>query len=83
MASVTQNARPISNVNGAVREIYFPDITVVTTGDTLFVPFRTVMEMTINDPAGITKMTRATSGAGSLVTFTGTTANGVFKASGQ
>ena len=80
MAAVTQNARPFNNVNGAVRE-YYQNITVVTTGDTLAIPFRTVYELTTNNTS-ITAMSAATSGSGSTVTFTGTGADLLFTARG-
>lgn len=82
MAAVTENAKPTTNVNGNQRELYFNTITVVTTGDTLFVPLRTVNEMESNDPAGITKMAATAAAGGSTITFTGTAANLVFKVTG-
>ena len=82
MAAVTQSARPNFNVNGVKREIYYPDITVVTTGDTLFVPIRNVQEMVTNNTS-ITAMATAVSGFGSSITFTGTGANLLFKVTGQ
>ncbi len=82
MAAVTQNAKPYVNVNGAWRELYFNNITVVTTGDTLFVPFRTIVEMEVNDTA-ITKMAATAATGGSTITFTGTSANAVFKVTGS
>lgn len=83
MAAVTQLARPVNNVNGSLREFY-ANITVVTTGDTLQVPFRTVYELNTNNPAAITAMSAAvsTTTAGSTVTFTGSGANILFVARG-
>ncbi len=81
MAAVTQNNSPITNVNGSQREMYFNTITVVTTGDTLFVPMRTVNEMECNDTA-ITKMAATAATGGSTITFTGTAANLKFKVTG-
>ncbi len=81
MAAVTQNARAVNNVNGNLRE-YYQNITVVTTGDTLAIPFRTVYELTVNNTS-ITAMSAAINAAnGSTVTFTGTGASLLFTARG-
>lgn len=84
MAAVVQNARPVTNVNGSQREMYFNTITITTSGDTLFVPFRTINEMDINTTSVSLMAATATAG-GNNVTFTttGTVSNALFKVTGQ
>jgi len=80
MAAVTQNSRPYTNVNGTLREIYY-NLTVVTTGDTLSVPLRTINALQANDTA-ITNMAATAAAGGNTITFTGTAAGLLFKVTG-
>jgi len=78
MAAVTVNGTVIENVNGSVRESFYP-ITVVTTGDTLAVTgFSTVYALQCNNTS-ITNMAYSSG----VVTFTGTGANLLFRITGH
>lgn len=80
MAAVTVNSGPIENINGSVRELYYPSITVVTTGDTLAVNGFTVVYDLNCSNGSITNITYASG----VVTFTGTAVAGAkFKITGH